>query len=538
MTDKKLAVLIVGAGPSGLAMALHLSRLGVKPKIIDKSFKHSASGGGIFLQARTLSSLGYRLETSIRENAQEIQSAIIRNKKGELFSMDLEDYSGSHAMPVTLHQFELEKALIKSLSSHGVAIQWNTELSQIEETAQTCVVQFDASEPQEFDYVIGANGSNSILSVATGSKISSRENVGSWIVADLRLKDRSIDSAQVQMSIHDGRLTGLFPLDDSGGFRVIRSSLSGDHSKAEYWADSLQEFGIFELPEVVSSANYAVAESMIQKLSSDRIFLIGDAAHTMSPIAGQGMNLGMLEAANLGWKIAMVQNGADESILSSYHQERYRIALASFTKSNLAFRAILIGNAWLAKLRDAILGSSKVVPAVRQFLASSLTGAEEKHGVGSLNQEYFDSAQITDYRELPEQNDFDEYQKGPKAGTAIAIYNDQLSQLIEPNSFTALIFDGPEITEDGRLRILETEKLLSELPLMKVFVISSEQADFAEISNLIVDQSFQLHNALHASMETIYIIRPDGHVGFRSAPIDLVSLEQWWDELSEGAPAW
>ena len=531
-----MKVLIVGAGPAGLALAVHLKHLGVTPTIIDKASQHDQNSGGVFLQGQALISLGYSMAERLSAKGNQITSTSVKTNSKELFSFDLTDLPGQFFAPLTISQFKVEQELISELEALGVEILWGHELRELSHGEQSCQVTIKSKETQtmEFDYVVGADGAGSFVREAAGFGIVEPTNPGEWISANLNLRSASLDKSKVQMSLHEGRLTALFPLDDQGNFRIIRSSISGDHTLPEYWADALAEFEVFELPEVHWSSRYTVSEKYSPQLRTERVFLVGDAAHTYNPITGLGMNMGLLESANLAWKLALVANSADDELLDTYSKERSMISVTSFARADLAFKMIVTENSLLRKLRNKLISSSKSLSPVRDYLSSALRGEDHKYSDSGINREFFDSVQVEDYRELAKNHDIEDFFSGIRAGEQFSVYNEKLNSLADDNAFTALLFDGREHTDDGRARLLAAYEFLNSLPLMKAYILSEEDEPYKHLENFILDPNLHLHNQMHASVESVYVIRPDMHIGFRSAPIDLPAIEDWWDDLLGG----
>jgi hypothetical protein len=246
------------------------------------------------------------------------------------------------------------------------------------------------------------------------------------------------------------------------------------------------------------------------------------------------MNMGLLESANLAWKLALVANSADDDLLDTYSKERSMISVTSFARADLAFKMIVTENSLLRKLRNKLISSSKSLSPVRDYLSAALRGEDHKYSDSGINREFFDSVQVEDYRELAKDHDIENFFSGIRAGEQFSVYNEKLNSLADDNAFTALLFDGREHTDDGRARLLAAYEFLNSLPLMKAYILSEEDEPYKHLENFILDPNLHLHNQMHASVESVYVIRPDMHIGFRSAPIDLSAIEDWWDDLLGG----
>ena len=534
--SETIKILIVGAGPAGLTLAMHLKHLGIDVKIIDQKDGPTEDSGAVFLQGQSLISLGYSMAERISKQAHPISSGVLSSKSKQLFSFELTELPGQFFAPMTISQNKLQAELLAELERKALEVNWGHQLREIsqDDDKVSVVIKNQDLETDEFDYVIGADGSESTVREQLGFEMVQPGNSGEWISANLKLQTTDLDSSEIQISMHDGKLTAMFPMDANGNFRMIRNSTSGDQSKAEFWVNALSEFGIIETPEVTDSSRYAVEEKYSSQLRHGRVLLVGDAAHSFSPIGGQGINLGLLESANLAWKLAMVSNGADDDLLDTYSEERGRVAISSFSKASLAFRMVTIKNGLLQRLRDIFISTSKSLSPIRDFLDSSLRGEDEIYPAGGINREFFDSVRVSDYRELPENQDIDNFFKGIKAGAQFSVHNDRLNALVDDKFFSAFLFDGREKTEDGKQRLLQAYEYLNSQPMMRAYIFSEQEGRFDNLENFILDPNMYLHNQLYASMESVYIVRPDNHIGFRSAPVDLTAIEQWWDDLLSG----
>jgi len=138
---------------------------------------------------------------------------------------------------------------------------------------------------------------------------------------------------------------------------------------------------------------FRVSDRCAEHIRQGHIFLAGDASHIHSPVAGQGMNTGIQDVANLAWKIAAVRNGADESVLQSYEEERGKMSGQLLSNTSRVLKAVTTSNVLLEKLRDAFLHTARQIPFVQEQIVGfvSETAINYRHssmvmdllGVGS-----------------------------------------------------------------------------------------------------------------------------------------------------------
>lgn len=524
-------ILVVGAGPAGLTLSLKLARAGISPTLVDAADGPASYSRAILLQARSLEVLGFSLAKRIADLGQVIHSAKVLAAKKEILQLPLGSGIGLFEYPISISQPELESLIIDELSQLGVQVHWGTKVTGLSGT-QAPTVSFSDGRTETFDFVIGADGAQSTVRQLAGIQVNSLGSVEHWIAADLEIASDDLPRDRALMSLDQGRITALFPQGKTNLFRLVRTSKSGDEQSDSYWADVLQEFDIFHAPAVLWSSRYAVHEQAAQSMRKDRVFLVGDAAHSHSPIGGQGMNLGILEANNLAWKLALVSGGANERILDTYAQERSPYAALAMTKAAAAFRSVKIQNSLLTKIRSLLLGASALGP-VRDYLTSAITRQSERYPAHGLNQEFFDSVQVADWDELPEQQDIDDYQDAPGAGMQLEPESEELWRLLDHGKFTVFVLDGRANSQDGIDRVRATLEYLKRQPQFVTHLITSHPNDFAGHA-LIPDESLLLHAEFGAKTESVFVVRPDGHIGFRSSPIDITALEDWWEEILEG----
>ncbi len=324
-------IIIVGAGPTGLVLALWLARLGIPLRIVDK-----AAGPG---KARTLElyrqvGLAYDVVRSgIEIGGLNLWARGSRRARVQFGRMG----AGLSPFPYVLDypQDEHERLLIERLSGLGVRVERNVEVTHVEDAGGRARVRMrgpDGDRTCEARFVAGCDGAHSTVREALGVGFPGGTYEHSFYVADVDAEGPAIDG-QLHICLDDNDFVGVFPLKRKGHVRLIGivHPVSEGHDRKELsWDDVskqvLQRMRI-EVREVRWFSTYKVHHRVAAQFRRGRVFLLGDAAHVHSPVGGQGMNTGIGDAVNLAWKLAaVVRERAPERILDSYEPERIGFA--------------------------------------------------------------------------------------------------------------------------------------------------------------------------------------------------------------------
>ena len=329
-------VLIVGAGPTGLSLARQLSRFGVDHVIIDKREGTTPHSKAIGVQARTLEiydqiGIANKLveRGSIADHVRLIGKGEIR---GEL---DLRAIgSGMSPFPFLLivEQGVHEAIVYDDLVSAGGSVNWQTDMTRFEstETGVSALVEGDGrSQTIESRYIVGCDGAHSKVRHSLGLKFEGSTFERLFYVADVEIGwEFSHDALHVNLG--DDTLTAFFPMVGDRRWRIVGTFPEGhrkepddidfEEIELQVTADTSLNFDIMK---VHWSSVYKVHSRAVEKFSSGRCFLAGDAAHIHTPAGAQGMNTGIQDGYNLAWKLAQViRNGAPKTLLDSYNEER------------------------------------------------------------------------------------------------------------------------------------------------------------------------------------------------------------------------
>ena len=339
MTETDPLVLIIGAGPTGLVLALWLARLGVRVRIIDKTAEPGTTSRAVAVQARTLEL--YRqisladavVEAGVKVAAANFWARGVKAARVPLGRMG----EGLSPFPyaLTYPQDAHERLLIERLEALGVAVEHRTELIRFEQHADgvraTLKRDDGAEQTCEAAYLAGCDGARSTVREGLATGFPGSTYTGLFYVADVDAAGPTADG-EIHVELDEADFLAVFPLKGAGRLRLIgplRWEPEGEHRELTF--DDIRQRAIGNLKLTVARVNwfstYHVHHRVALRFRAGRAFLLGDAAHVHSPVGGQGMNTGIGDAVNLAWKLAAVLNGdARDDLLDTYEVERIAFA--------------------------------------------------------------------------------------------------------------------------------------------------------------------------------------------------------------------
>jgi 2-polyprenyl-6-methoxyphenol hydroxylase-like FAD-dependent oxidoreductase len=356
------SVLIVGAGPSGLMMAAQLLRNGVQPIIIDIKPGPTNQSKALAVQARSLEiyrQLGV-IDKIINEGKQ--AGGLSFNMGGEqLAALSLKDMGDAETLfPFILlyQQSKNERLLLDYLTQACCPVYWETSLVSLKQNKDNVEVTLqngDTTHNLTCNYVIGADGAHSVVRKQSGISFTGDTYQHKFFLADVKLAS-SMSSDVLTLFMEKNGFAGFFPMPEERSFRIVASLPDGLENKEDLnIEDVLPDLeattaSALKIEQVNWFTIYKLHHRMAEKFSDGRCFLIGDAAHIHSPVGGQGMNTGLQDAYNLGWKLAAVINGQiRETILISYAIERMPVAKDLLNTTDRIFNQIT-SRSWLSGL--------------------------------------------------------------------------------------------------------------------------------------------------------------------------------------------
>ncbi|NVH75574.1 FAD-binding monooxygenase [Paraburkholderia sp. JPY432] len=335
-------VLIVGAGPTGLAAAMSLARAHIPVRLIDKAPQPNPYSRAIGIQARTLELLEqHRLIEPFLELGHRARVANLFSNGVRLAQLDFDPLHTRYPYLLFLDQSVTERLLTEHLATLGVKVERGVELMafmQGSASIQATLRRADGrTEGMRPSYMIAADGAHSSIRHRLGLNFEGKTFEQTFLLADLHAETDWPDDEFHIFASGDG-LVALFPM-GHGRHRLIADHAvepsGGAAPPAIPAVPSLEQCKALiarrvrervDVSDLAWSAYFHVNSRMVDRLRVGRIFLAGDAAHVHSPAGAQGMNTGIQEALNLGWKLARVIGGAaPDRLLDTYHAERHPI---------------------------------------------------------------------------------------------------------------------------------------------------------------------------------------------------------------------
>ena len=510
-------VLVVGAGPTGLATALQALAHGAAVRVVERRPDAFRPSRAMIVHSRTmevLRPLGVTddlLERGDTAPRAELHLGTHR-VRAQLAEVDLSDTAFPHL--TLIRQSDVEHVLAARLEQLGVRVERGVTLTS---TARSTSPEDDLvcadldgagrHETVRCRYLAGCDGPSSTVRRDAGIAWRGEAYAEEVVLADVELE---ADLAPGVLHVAAGRpgLAFVFALGEGATWRVLttrRRSASeeagfgqpGDPVPGDEVEDLLRASGLeVRIADLVWSARVPLQHRLAGAFRRDRLFLAGDAAHAHSPAAAQGMNTGIIDAVNLGWKLALAgPDGRRSALLDSYELERRPAAREVLALTHLVFFAEASTNPAAALVRGHLAPlAAPVLPlALRQRRLLGLV-------VRALSQGW------VRYRRSPVSRQGRPGGPGPPPGDRLPDHT------VTTDGVTTRLHD---LTARPGLHVLAQQDCPLPPKLTTSPVLGVHRVDSWPGSGLLV-------------------ARPDGHVGYRSGTLDTTDLGEWLDSV--GAP--
>ena len=400
---RKTDVLIAGAGPTGLVLALWLTRLNVPVRIFDKTAEPGTTSRALAVQARTLELYNQMgLSDAIVELGRKTVAMNLWVAGKQVAHAVFGDMGGGLSpFPYALifPQDEHESLLIDRLAQVGVQVERRTELLGFEVTPSGVVARLkrpDGSEETcEAAYIAGCDGAHSTVRETLKIEFPGGEYGHVFFVADVEGGGTAMNG-EIHVGLDAADFLAVFPLKTEGHARLVgtvRDERGEQHEKLA-WDDVSKrviDWMNIDVERVNWFSTYRVHHRVADHFRKGRAFLLGDAAHIHSPVGGQGMNTGIGDAINLAWKLAVVlHRQANASLLDTYEPERIAFARRLVRTTDKAFTGVTSRGTIARRLRlnivPLLIPSLFTLTTVRRFLFRTVSQTAVNYRGSSLSE--------------------------------------------------------------------------------------------------------------------------------------------------------
>jgi 2-polyprenyl-6-methoxyphenol hydroxylase-like FAD-dependent oxidoreductase len=482
------SVLVVGAGPTGMTMAIELRRMGFEVRIVERSNHMALHSQALVVQARTLEQLQrYGIATKAVERGRKLGKAKFTSEGKELFRIRLDQIPGRYPYVLFLPQSETEAILNEKMESLGVKTERETELVSFSQDGGgvTAVLRDGAGKEETVRarWMVGCDGAKSTVRTQAGIKFAG-EGVGlSFFLGDVEIEGPDVPDDELSIHLHKGDVVFMGRLTDTLTRVIValHSKQGGGEEQElsiEDFQEAIDETGVqVKVKSAEWMTPFRVNDLQAAQYRAGGIFLAGDASHIHSPVGGQGMNTGMQDAANLAWKLAAVARGGDARLLDSYYEERGAVgkALLRFTGGGL--KMATSANPVVEKVRDALLPLLVGLHPVQKQVAGFISETAIEYRSSSIVMEKGGDGEL-------------------RAGDRMPDFTVGASSLLKnwtDGRHLAVMFDASDA---------EMDEVRSGLVGARVVSVRSEELDEAGRKWM-------------GAKKKLMIVRPDGYVGYR-----------------------
>ncbi|AHH21939.1 putative monooxygenase [Nocardia nova SH22a] len=322
-------VVIAGSGPTGLMLARELRLAGIEVEILDALPARTGESRAGGIHARSMELLDQRgLLDGLLAQGRRIDSGHFGG-----IPLDFGDFPTRYPFTLAVLQSRIEAELDSAATAHGAATQWDSPVIGVRDDADGVLVDVGGSRPRQIRarYLVGCDGGRSAVRKLAGIGFDGTEATLTGMLADVELAEPPAESFfGTRGSTGDFSAIQFEP----GWYRLMAqchdrvlprgTELTFEQFRTAFTELAGTDFGMHS-PRWVT--HYSDAARQAQRYRAGRVFLAGDAAHIHYPAGGQGQNLGLQDAANLGWKLAAVLRGdAADALLDTYESERHPVA--------------------------------------------------------------------------------------------------------------------------------------------------------------------------------------------------------------------
>ena len=517
---EKTDVLVVGAGPTGLATAIELARRGIGVRIIERrTTPASTSKALVVVHARTLELLDtIELAAELVSMGYTSPGIDFSASADKPLRADMHKLAGQTRYPyiLILPQADTEAALERRLGRAGLKVERGSLLRQFDDRGDRVEAMIErpdgSAETIEASYIVGADGPHSTVREALGIKFKGSPYEWTAFLGDVTMHGHEAEGGTEQHSSYRG-LAFIVPF-ENGTHRIVTIDQrnQGGPKRPDLELSELQESisAILGKPVTLSNpkwlSRWGAELKIAETFGKGRAFIAGDAAHTHSPAGGQGMNTGIQDAFGLGWRLALAVRGqAASGLLQSWRDER-RIQGARVLKtSDLLLRSLLLHNPLARQLREFMFQALIPRQPIQRTLAMNLSGLGVHYGTRGS----WAGARAPDMAFADAEHRSVRLYERLRSGTAqLMVYVDPKAARREHHNIQALI---------DRAAVLGLQCSI----ILRNGVAARHRF---ELADTLVDYRGEFEARLGADHPRVMLVRPDGYMAIDLAILDADAL--------------
>ncbi|MEM9459154.1 MAG: FAD-dependent monooxygenase [Myxococcota bacterium] len=513
----KQRVLIVGAGPTGMIVALQLTQHGIPVRIIDRLPAPVTTSRAFTIHARTLELLGtVGLAEPFLASGIEVYSMDYHFPGMEQTPrLDFRALESRFGLCLTINQADTEAILRKRLEARGVSIEWSTTLESCgvpEEDEQEGVeVKLQGAGGHEsavFDWLVGCDGIHSRVREQLALPFDGHEYQGTMRMMDVPVTGLRVGDDAIHYFIAKEHMLLVSKL-PGANYRVLVSDKSEvaevpppEEARAAFQQIVDGHFGgEVVLGSPVWTTHFRISRRKVDSFRRGRVFLAGDAAHVNSPAGGQGMNVAMQDGFNLGWKLGLVMGGhAPVSLLDSYEVERAPVAQQMLDGTSYIHSIIMAHGQGMTERIERIRADGWNERAVSQIAGLSYTYCPD--GIGEQGA-------------VP--------RVGDRAPDSAALHDAPLYERVASSGYTLMVGLADEETASNALAVVDSLDALRgrlRVPVdLRLIAAPALTRALAEAGHPVVvdDGAWRTRYGARAT-STVFVLRPDCHIDYVGDP--------------------
>jgi 2-polyprenyl-6-methoxyphenol hydroxylase-like FAD-dependent oxidoreductase len=534
----KPRVLIVGAGPVGLTLAIQLQSYGTPYRLIEKNAGPSTYTKAMAIHSRTLEIFDeIGIADEIISAGHQLNRFRVQSYGKTVLTYQFSLLDTKYPFLLCLAQSTTEEILLKKLQSLGGQVEWQTELSAVEQGEDEVHATLTHPEGQSLittSWLAACDGGRSMVRRQLGLSFEGGLYHSHFMLADVDIAWQGATDEGVFFLGDQAGYVAVAPLNNQNRYRLFIEMPYDLPPEGERLPLTLETFQrlcdgrgqTMQLSNISSETTAAFQQRRVPQQQVGNVFLLGDSGHIGSPIGGQYMNMGLAEAHNLAWKLAFVAQGiAHPYLLNSYDAERRPVAVEVERTALSLTKILTVKQAQMVKLRDSIFPKLSEFAPIKKKLPWMISGHRYHYQHSPIVQD----ARLNKAKRI-------QFSGGalsmsglslPKAGDlapdlALWTPRDQQSlRLLDlyQQKYTLLLLTGAdEFNPDLADWVNQALEITQSYAVIQSYVVL-DGLEFSEsllTSNVqvLLDPDWRLHRRYGFKSGGYVLIRPDGYIGF------------------------